>query len=56
MRYLLTITYDGENYAGWQKQVNEKTIQGELENALKILLKEDVNLQKKRVRKYEEKM
>lgn len=44
MRYLLTITYDGGNYAGWQKQVNEKTIQGELENALKILLKEDVNL------------
>jgi len=44
MRYLLTITYDGKNYAGWQKQLNTKTIQGEIENALKILLKEDVNL------------
>lgn len=44
MKYLLTITYDGENYAGWQKQLNTKTIQGEIENALKVLLKEDVKL------------
>ena len=44
MRYLLTITYDGENYAGWQKQSKAKTVQGEIESALKILLKEDVNL------------
>lgn len=44
MRYLLTITYDGENYAGWQKQLKEKTVQGEIENALKILLKEEVNV------------
>lgn len=44
MRYLLTITYDGENYAGWQKQLNNKTIQGEIEKALKILLKEDINI------------
>lgn len=44
MRYLLTITYDGENFAGWQKQLNTKTIQGEIENALKILLKEDINV------------
>ncbi len=31
---LLTISYDGTNYFGWQKQDNVKTIQGELEKVL----------------------
>ena len=44
MRYLLTITYDGQNYCGWQKQKTEKSVQGEIERALNILLKEEVNL------------
>lgn len=45
MKYLLTISYDGTNFAGFQKQgKGERTIQGELENALKILLKQDVNV------------
>lgn len=43
MKYLLTITYDGTNFAGFQKQKRgERTIQTELENALKILSKQDI--------------
>lgn len=42
MRYLLIISYNGRNYNGWQKQNNAVTIQGELERALKIVLKSDI--------------
>jgi len=42
--YKLLIRYDGTKFAGWQVQKNARTIQGEIENALKILLKEDVGL------------
>src|SRR3989304_7287773 len=38
----LTMEYVGTNYYGFQKQLNAATVQGELEKALKILLKEDV--------------
>lgn len=31
----MTFSYDGSKYSGYQKQPNEKTIQGELEDALK---------------------
>ncbi|WAW15882.1 tRNA pseudouridine(38-40) synthase TruA [Peptostreptococcus equinus] len=31
---MLVISYNGKNYAGWQKQNNQKTIQGELEYAI----------------------
>jgi tRNA pseudouridine38-40 synthase len=34
MRYLITFSYDGTNYSGYQKQPKLRTIQGELENAL----------------------
>lgn len=30
----LTIEYDGAAYSGWQRQKNDRTIQGEIENAL----------------------
>lgn len=33
-RILLTIEYNGTNYSGWQKQPNQKTIQGEIESAI----------------------
>ncbi|MDD3821487.1 MAG: tRNA pseudouridine(38-40) synthase TruA [Bacilli bacterium] len=36
-RYLMTFSYDGTNYQGYQKQVKHKTIQGEIETALKKL-------------------
>lgn len=35
MRYLMTLSYDGTNFCGYQKQVKERTVQGELEKALK---------------------
>ena len=34
MRYLITFSYDGSKYKGYQKQPNEATIQGELERVL----------------------
>lgn len=35
MRYLITISYDGTNFSGYQKQPKERTVQGELEKVLK---------------------
>ena len=35
MRYLITFSYDGTNYKGYQKQPKMKTIQFEIEKALK---------------------
>lgn len=40
----LEFTYNGQNYYGIQKQKNKKTIQGEIENALKELFKQDLSL------------
>jgi len=40
----LTVSYDGTDYAGWQVQRNAKTIQAEIEKALKKILKEKVRL------------
>lgn len=37
MRYLITICYDGSKYNGFQKQPRVKTIQTELEKALKVI-------------------
>lgn len=34
MRYLITFSYDGSNYYGYQRQPNKKTIQEEVENVL----------------------
>ena len=34
MRYLMTFSYDGTRYKGYQKQKKGKTIQGELEENL----------------------
>lgn len=40
-RILLTISYDGTNYSGWQKQKNDtvKTVQGEFDKACERLFK-----------------
>lgn len=35
MRYLMTFSYDGTNYNGYQKQPNKNTIQDKIEDALK---------------------
>ncbi len=41
----LTLEYDGTNFRGWQIQsAKERTIQGEIQNALKKILKTKINL------------
>lgn len=35
MRYLITFSYDGTNFSGYQKQPRERTVQTELEKVLK---------------------
>lgn len=42
--YKLTIQYDGTNYSGWQIQQNSLTIQETISEAIKTLLKQEVNL------------
>ncbi len=37
MRYLMTFSYDGTNFSGYQKQPRERTVQQELEKVLKQL-------------------
>jgi tRNA pseudouridine38-40 synthase len=37
--YKLVIRYDGTNYYGWQKQPNQKTIQGEIEKVITQITK-----------------
>ena len=34
MRYLMTFSYDGSNFYGYQVQNNKRTVQGEIENCL----------------------
>ena len=31
---LLTVSYDGTNFCGWQRQDNTRTVQGEIEKVL----------------------
>lgn len=38
----LTIDYDGTNFAGWQVQPNQRTVQGEIEHALETVLRHPV--------------
>ncbi|SKC35443.1 tRNA pseudouridine(38-40) synthase TruA [Maledivibacter halophilus] len=40
----LAIAYDGTNYSGWQRQNNARTVQYEIEKALKKILKKDITL------------
>ena len=37
MRYLITFSYDGTNYSGYQKQKGKRTIQEEIEKVLKYI-------------------
>ena len=37
MRYLITFSYDGTNFNGYQKQGNLRTVQNEIEAALKFI-------------------
>lgn len=40
----LTIEYDGRDFNGWQKQPNKLNIQGNIENAIKAITGEEVEL------------
>ena len=40
----LTIEYDGKEFNGWQKQPTKLNIQGEIERAIEIITKEQVDL------------
>lgn len=40
----LIVEYDGTNYAGWQIQPNAITIQQKMQDAIRLLVKEDIQL------------
>ena len=40
----LTIEYDGKDFNGWQKQPNKLNIQGTIEQAIKQITKEEIDL------------
>jgi tRNA pseudouridine38-40 synthase len=43
-RYFIEVSYMGTNFAGFQKQNNAHTIQAEIEQALKIYFKKEIDL------------
>ncbi|MCR5246518.1 MAG: tRNA pseudouridine(38-40) synthase TruA, partial [Paludibacteraceae bacterium] len=43
MRYLITFSYLGTNYHGWQIQPNGNTVQEELNKALSTLCREEIS-------------
>lgn len=43
-RYFLAHSYHGLHFHGWQRQPNGRTVQGELERCLALLLRHEVNL------------
>lgn len=44
MRAILTVSYIGTDFAGWQYQPGQRTVQGELEKALKLLIGKSVRV------------
>lgn len=42
--FKITVEYDGTRYHGWQIQKKDRTIQGEIENALKTMTRKKVTL------------
>lgn len=42
--YKMIIQYDGTNFCGWQIQKEQRSVQGEITNALNVLLKEDMSI------------
>lgn len=43
-RYFITFSYDGTNYHGWQIQPNANTVQQELQHALSLVLRKDIEV------------
>ena len=44
MRYFIFFGYDGTNYHGWQIQPNANSVQQELQRALSILLRKEIEV------------
>lgn len=44
MRYFITLSYDGTRFHGWQIQPNGTSVQEELQHALSLLLRQDVQV------------
>ncbi len=44
MRYLITFSYDGSSYNGYQKQLKGKTVQNEIEAVLKKITTTDISI------------
>jgi len=42
--FKLVIEYDGTNFFGWQRQKDQKTVQGEIEKALTLILNQKINI------------
>ena len=42
MRYALQLSYFGSRYHGWQKQNNAHTVQAEVDKALSLILRENI--------------
>jgi tRNA pseudouridine38-40 synthase len=38
-RYFIRLSFKGTNYQGWQSQPGKTTVQGEILNALQLILK-----------------
>lgn len=43
-RYFIFLSYKGTGYSGWQVQPGEKTVQGTIEEALSVLMKEEIKV------------
>lgn len=43
-RYFLSLSYKGTAYSGWQVQPGQKTVQGCIEDALSLILQEEIKL------------
>ncbi|WP_413829820.1 tRNA pseudouridine(38-40) synthase TruA [Desulfobacula sp.] len=42
--FKIVIEYDGINFFGWQKQTDKKTIQGEIEKVLTLILSQEIKI------------
>ncbi|AXG72291.1 tRNA pseudouridine synthase A [Kordia sp. SMS9] len=44
MRYFIELSYNGENYHGWQNQPNAISVQEVIEKALSVLLRSEISI------------